>query len=131
MSVAHFGLNFRYLTKSRLIKKGLESDGFQQPKSHTTVASYVAKSAEKKRQIVREKLKKQVQEGARYGVALDEWTCPGKRARFLNICLHYLDECTNLGLDYVKGRLPAKDMEKMLIKKLQRFGLSKYLSLMY
>ena len=73
-------------------------------------------------------MEKQVQEGARYAVALDEWTCPGKRARFLNVCLHYLSECINLGMDHVKGHLPAKDMEKMLIKKLQRFGLSKYLT---
>ena len=102
-------------------------DGLNQPQSVSTVSSYVAKSAEKKRDIVREKLAKQVQEGARYAVALDEWTCPGKRARYLNICLHYLDECINLGLDHVNGHLPATEMKKMLIKKLQQFGLSKNL----
>ena len=108
-----------------MLNKGFLYDGLRQPQSVSTVSSYVAKSAEKKRDIVREKLAKQVQEGARYAVALDEWTCPGKRARYLNICLHYLDECINLGLDHVNGHLPATAMKKMLIEKLKRFGLSK------
>ena len=113
------------MTKSDLIRKGLEADGLSQPKSVSTISSYVAKSTEKKRENVREKIKKQVMEGARYAVALDEWTCPGKRARFLNICLHYMSTSTNLGMDHVNGRLPAQAMKKMLIAKLKRFGLSK------
>ena len=115
------------MTKSDLVRKGLEADGLSQPKSVSTISSYVAKSTEKKRENVREKIKKQVMEGARYAIALDEWTCPGKRARFLNICLHYMSTSTNLGMDHVNGRLPAQAMKKMLIAKLKRFGLSKFL----
>ena len=87
------------------------------------------KSSEKNRDIVREKIKNQIKEGARYAVALDEWTCPGKRSRFLNICLHYMSTSTNLGMDHVNGRLPAQAMKKMLINKLKRFGLSKFVFL--
>ena len=111
------------MTRSELVKKGLNADGFSQPKSISTVSSYVAKSSEKKRDVVREKIKQQVEEGVRYAVVLDEWTCPGKRARFLNICLHYMSESINLGMDHVKGRLPAASMKKMLIRKLKTFGL--------
>ena len=117
----------RYVTQSDLLRKGLESDGFTQPKSITTVSSYVAQSAEKKREIVREKIKKLIMEGARFSVSLDEWTCSGKRSRFLNIILHYMNESTNLGMDHVNGSLPAHAMKKMLIAKLNRFGLSKFL----
>ena len=113
------------MTKSWMVRKSLASEGLNQPKSVTTVSNYVKKSAEKKREIVRKKIKKQIKNGARYTVALDEWTCPGKRARFLNIVLHYMNDSTNLGLDYVNGRLPATAMKKMLIDKLERFGLSK------
>ena len=116
-----------YVTKSDLLRKGLESDGLTQPQSITTVSSYVAKSAEKKREIIREKIKKQIKEGARYSISLDEWTCSGKRSRFLNIILHYMEESTNLGMDYVNGRLPADAMKQMVIAKLKRFGLSKFL----
>ena len=116
-----------YVTKSDLLRKGLESDGLTQPQSITTVSSYVAKSAEKKREIIREKIKKQIKEGARYSISLDEWTCSGKRSRFLNIILHYMEESTNLGMDYVNGRLPADAMKQMVIVKLKRFGLSKFL----
>ena len=66
-------------------------------------------------------------EGARFSVSLDEWTCSGKRSRFLNIILHYMNESTNLGMDHVNGRLPAHAMKKMLIDKLKKFGLSKFL----
>ena len=108
-----------------MLEKGCKYDGFQQPKSVATVSKYVAISAEKKRNIVRERIKKQIEKGARYCVALDEWTCPGKRSRFLNICLHFTERCTNLGMDYVNGRLPAEAMKTMLVEKLKRFGLSK------
>ena len=117
---------YRYITKSRLLGKGFKYDGFRQPKSIATVSKYVKISAEKKRNIVRERIKKQIEKGARFCVALDEWTCPGKRSRFLNICLHFTDKCTNLGMDHVNGRLPAQAMKTMLIAKLKRFGLSKF-----
>ena len=119
-----------YVTRSDLLRKGLESDGLTQPKSITTVSSYVAKSAEKKREIIREKIKKQIKEGARYSISLDEWTCSGKRSRFLNIILHYMEESINLGMDYVNGHLPADAMKQMVIAKLKRFGLSKFLKIL-
>ena len=37
-----------------------------------------------------------------------------------------MNESTNLGMDHVNGRLPAHAMKKMLINKLERFGLSKF-----
>ena len=108
-----------------MIRKSCLSEGLNQPKSISTVSSYVSKSAEKKREIVRQVIKDEIENGGRYSVALDEWTCLGKRARFLNICLHYMSKCTNLGLDYVNGHLPATEMKVMLTKKLKRFGISK------
>ena len=36
-----------------------------------------------------------------------------------------MEESTNLGMDYVNGRLPAEAMKQMVITKLKRFGLSK------
>ena len=99
------------MTKSDMVRKSLASDGLNQPTSVSTVSAYVAKSAEKKREIIRQKIKVQLKNGARYAISVDEWTCPGKRSRFLNIILHYMDESTNLGMDHVNGRLPAEAMK--------------------
>ena len=81
---------FRYLSKSPLIKQGLSSLGFQDkvPKTHRSVARMVHKSAEKHREIVRIKLKRLKNNGQRFCLVTDEWTCGIKRRRYQNVTLH-------------------------------------------
>ena len=45
-------------------------------------------TAENHRKIIREKLKKMTEEDQRFCAVTDEWTCPVKRRRYLNVSLH-------------------------------------------
>lgn len=84
------GVSFRYLAKSPLIRKGLAAHGYQDkaPKSHVTVQRCVKKSAVKHRQTVREKIKQHLKKGQRFCAITDEWTCPTKKRKYLNVTLH-------------------------------------------
>ena len=84
------GATFRYIAKSYLIKKGLCSLGFQDkvPNHHFAVSRLVDKSAENHRLKMSEKFKKLVQEDERFCVITDEWTCSGKKRKYINVTLH-------------------------------------------
>ena len=84
------GATFRYIAKSNLIKKGLSALGFQDkiPNHHFAVSRLVDKSADNHRQKLAEKFKVQVQNGQRFCVITDEWTCSGKKRKYINVTLH-------------------------------------------
>ena len=84
------GATFSYLANSYLVKKGLSSLGFQDkiPNHHFAVSRLVDKSAENHRQKLSEKFKVQVQNGQRFCVITDEWTCSGKKRKYINVTLH-------------------------------------------
>ena len=84
------GASFRYITKSKTLGKGFSfsGNGYKPPKSSNTVRRLVHKSAENHRKIIREKLKKMTEEDQRFCAVTDEWTCPVKRRRYLNVSLH-------------------------------------------
>ena len=81
------GASFRYICKSKTLRKGFSLSG-KPPKSHTTVRRLIHRSAENHRKIIREKLKKMTVEDQRFCAVTDEWTCPVKRRRYLNVSLH-------------------------------------------
>ena len=87
---SQLGATFRYLAKSILVRDGLKLRGYQDnaPRSHPTVQRLVHKSAEKHREILKRKLKKLVEEGQRFCLITDEWTCSTKRRRYQNVNLH-------------------------------------------
>ena len=85
---AAHGVSFRYLAKSRLIKKGLASFGYNAPRNHTTVRTYVKKSANKHRQKLCDILKIHIKNGQRFCALTDEWTCSVKKRKYLNVHLH-------------------------------------------
>ena len=84
------GASFRYIAKSFLIQKGLSSLGFQDkiPNHHFAVSRLVHKSAENHRVKLSEKFKNLVQNGQRFCVITDEWTCSGKKRKYINVTLH-------------------------------------------
>ena len=84
------GASFSYIAKSNLIKKGLSALGFQDniPNHHFAVSRLVDKSAENHRLKLSEKFKIQVQNGQRFCIITDEWTCSGKKRKYINVTLH-------------------------------------------
>ena len=84
------GASFSYIAKSQLIKKGLCALGFQDqvPNHHYSVSRLVDKSAENHRLKLKEQLMKSVENGQRFCLVSDEWTCSGKRKKYINITLH-------------------------------------------
>ena len=53
---AFHGASFRYLTESPLIKNGLQSHGYSQPKSVTIIGNMVNCCAESKKDITKAKI---------------------------------------------------------------------------
>ena len=84
---AAMGASFNYLTKSFLIKKGMINEGFNAPANHKSVKTYVCKSAETHRQKLIKNLKKSVQDGQRFSIITDEWTCTNKNGKYVNVNL--------------------------------------------
>ena len=84
------GATFRFIASSQLIYKGLCALGFQDqaPRSHVAVSRLVDKSAENHRAKLCEHLKSLVEEGQKFCVVTDEWTCSGKKKRYINVTLH-------------------------------------------
>ena len=84
------GITFRAIAKSKLMRAGMERYGYQDkaPKSHPAVSRLVKKSSENHRNIVKAKLKKDLKNGVRFCAITDEWTCPAKKRKYLNVSLH-------------------------------------------
>ena len=84
------GVSFRYLASSYLINKGLSALGFQDeaPNHHTSVSKLVDKSAENHRAKLCEHLKNLAENGQKFCAITDEWTCSGKKKRYINVSLH-------------------------------------------
>ena len=82
------GVSFRYIAESELIHKGISSYGYKAPKSHVTVRKLVHKSAQTHRKIYRDKFQLHLKNGQRFCAIADEWTCPTKKRKYLNLILH-------------------------------------------
>ena len=84
------GATFRYLSRSPLIKKGLCALGFQDqvPNHHSTVSNMIDKSAQNHRSKLIDHLKSLLDEGQRFCIVTDEWTCSGKKKKYINVTLH-------------------------------------------
>ena len=85
---AALGATFKFVIDSPSVKKNLNTHGFNAPRSSNTVRMAVNKSATKHRQKVREQIKKHLKNGQRFCALTDEWTCPAKKRKFLNVQLH-------------------------------------------
>jgi hypothetical protein len=117
-----FGASFRYLTRSLLVRKGLQSEGLNQPVSISTVRNMVQRSAKKKRIEVKELIESMVQNDDRFSAVLDEWTSTGCK-RYMNVCLHFVGTSINLGMEFIPGYMPATEAERLLVNKLSQFGI--------
>ena len=82
------GATFEYIATSELLHDGIKKHGYNPPKSHNTVRSYVRKSAENHRKVYRDKFQALKKKGQRFCVIADEWTCTSKKRKYLNVILH-------------------------------------------
>ena len=82
------GATFRYLAKSFLVKKGLSALGYQAPNHHSTISKLIDKSAENHRLKLYVQLNNLIDDDQRFCVVTDEWTCGGKRKKYINVTLH-------------------------------------------
>ena len=82
---ACLGASYKFLTKDKLIRKGLESLGFPQPKTVTTISNHIHKFADQKSFEVTKKVLAALSKGKRFSTSLDEYTCPIKRKRYLGV----------------------------------------------
>ena len=84
------GISFRAIAKSKLMRAGMERYGYQNkaPKSHPAVSRLLKNSSENHRNDMKAKLKKDLKNGVRFCAITDEWTCPAKKRRYLNVTLH-------------------------------------------
>ena len=62
--------------------------GFNAPRSGNTIRKWIRTSANKHREKMRENLKKHLKNGQRFCAITDEWTCPVKKRKYLNVQLH-------------------------------------------
>ena len=93
------GATFRFIANSHLIYKGLCALGYQDqaPRHHSTVSKLVDKSAENHRANLCEHLKNLVKEkGQKFCAITDEWTCSGKKKRYINVSLHLKGNFRNI-----------------------------------
>ena len=117
------GVSFRYLSRSKLVRKGLESLGYKARKSKSTIAKLVHQFADEVRDETRAKIQAYVKSGGRYTVVVDEWSCGPKKKRYLGVCLHRKGQSLSLGLKPINGSMPAKELEKLIIEKLTEYGV--------
>ena len=79
--------------------------------------------AEEKREETKEKIAKYLKEGGKVGVKTDEWSCGPKRKRYLGVCVTVAKENISLGLKPITGSLNAKALEKLIVQKLDDYGI--------
>ena len=82
------GASFLYLAESDLIRRGISTYGYNAPTCSNTIRNLVHKSAENHREIYREKFKNYIENDERFCLITDEWTCPPKKRKYLNVTLH-------------------------------------------
>ena len=84
------GASFRRVAKSNLMQKGMAYYGYQDsaPKCHRAVQRLTHKSAENHRQKMKKRLQQHLKNGHRFCAITDEWTCPAKKRKYLNVSLH-------------------------------------------
>ena len=90
------GVSFRYIASSDLIHDGIRRHNYEPPKHHSTVRNYVRKSAEKHRQIYRDKFQALLGKKKRFCIIADAWTCSTKKKDYLNVILHTKGKCYKL-----------------------------------
>ena len=112
------------MARSRLIRKGLQAYGYSKNKiSRQTISRMVHRSAEKKKEEVKKTVAEEIKQGKRFTCTVDEWSCGPKKVRELGVSLDTKGRKISLGLVKMVGSCPAEAMERLIIKKLDEFGV--------
>ena len=64
-----------------------------------------------------------LRKGTRFSISLDEYTSSRNR-RLMNINLHTKEKFWNLGMQRIKGSMPAQKVVELVYKKLLEFGIN-------
>ena len=114
---AALGASFNYLAKSHLIRQGMKKEGFNVPLAPKKIKEYVHTE-----ELIK-KLKKSVQDGQRFSIITDDWTCTNKKRKYVNVNLRGNGQDINLGLQPVEGSLTAMVLKDLLVVKIESYGL--------
>jgi hypothetical protein len=119
------GIPFLVFAQSNDLRKGLSAMGFRDiPKSPNGIHQVVMDHGLNIRAQVKAELAILKKQGVRFSVSFDEWTSNRNR-RYMNVNVHESgDRYWNLGLIRAAGTMPAEQCVKLLIKKLEVYGLS-------
>jgi hypothetical protein len=115
-------MSINKLCKSSRAKEHVASKGFTLPQSPTTISDKLKQHANKLKEEIKKELKELIQLGTRFTVTLDEWTSARNR-RYINANLHSKEKHWNLGMARINGSLPAEATIKLLVSKLEEFGI--------
>ena len=85
---ASLGATFNFCVKSPSVKKNMSFHGYNAPKATQTIGIYVHRSANKHREKMKMILQNHLKNGQRFCALTDEWTCPEKKRKYLNVQLH-------------------------------------------
>ena len=115
---------FSQIANSKILKKGLELQGFEPHNTHTAVSNAVKRYATAVKKDIIRSLEEKLQNGERFSVTLDEATTKNIR-RFANFNIHFAHEPPKcIGMVRVFGSLDNELAARMVTVKLSECGLS-------
>lgn len=127
--VAQDGMSVRAVQQSKIICDYLYMKGLQMPSSENTIWNLIEKFYDVKKQEMIEKLKCIKQQNGRFSIIVDEW-CDNSNIKYINVCLRIYHpskrshEVLNLGLEEMKIRGTATNIEFLIKKKLEEFNIN-------
>ena len=119
--IAVDGLTPNQIIQSNFIKKAFESQGYECPKSASSVSNIVIDEGTKRSERIKEEIKKDLADNKKYSILLDEWTSIANR-RYMCVVLKG-EKTHNLGMCIINGSATAENLLEVLESKLDEFGL--------
>ena len=103
------GFTFNQIATCSFLQDTFEKTFSSKVQNHKTVRSYVSSYANEKRQELAQKFMELKASGSRFSMSSDEWTS-ASATRYLNIVLKASDEHHNLGLERIRGKADAQNI---------------------
>ena len=104
--VAVDNISINAIAKSDILHYLFSKEGFDLPRSPTTIMEMIHDYAAEKKQQLTKEIKEMIQKGEKFSLDLDEWTSE-RRRKYMNINLQCEDETKNLGLIPLNGSSDA------------------------
>lgn len=121
--VAKDGLPLSVFVTSKDLRKLLVGKGFSVPTSKSTIKAMINSYAIKIKAIVSADIQASQKCGKKLSITLDEYTSL-KNRRYMNVNVHSVESCWNLGLIRIVGSMSAQSCFQLLTSKLDEFNIS-------